>query len=332
MWLKQPLKALAFLMLLGLALNHSVNAYVQFITLLILMNSLLALGLNLVNGFTGQFSLGHAGFMAVGAYFTAYASMNWSFLTGPSQILEIFIFTSLSGLLAAFFGYIVGLPSLRLKGDYLAIVTLGFGEIIRVSLLNFDALGGARGISGIPPFPEFSFGDFTLDRFLTSYFICIVWVIVGFVALWRIKYSQHGLAFLSIREDEMAAESMGIATTKIKVKAFVISSFLAGVAGGLFSYLTNIVTPNSFTFAEKSVSAVMMVVLGGMGSLSGSVLAAAFVTVLPELLRAQPELRMILFSLILILVMIFRPQGLMGEKELPEVISKFWRKYVQRPS
>ena len=315
----------------------AVNDYIQILFLYIVVNSLLALGLNLVNGFTGQFSLGHAGFMAVGAYFAAYASLHWGFLQDGWKALEMILFSLGGGLVAAVFGFIVGQPSLRLKGDYLAIVTLGFGEIIRVILLNIQSLGGAIGISGIAPFPEIHFSTFTINRFLVSFFICMTWGLICFVTLWRLKYSLHGKAFLSIREDEIAAESVGVPTTKLKVRAFVISSFFAGVAGALFAHLTSIITPSSFSFADKSVSSIIMVVLGGMGSLTGSILAAIFVTVLPELLRDLQNLlgidiRMILFSATLILVMIFRPQGLLGEREIPDFINHFWKKYVRRAS
>ncbi|MBK7959877.1 MAG: branched-chain amino acid ABC transporter permease [Bdellovibrionales bacterium] len=334
---RKPLLIFALISLLGIFLAFAVNDYIQILFLYIVVNSLLALGLNLVNGFTGQFSLGHAGFMAVGAYFAAYASLHWGFLQDGWKALEMILFSLGGGLVAAVFGFIVGQPSLRLKGDYLAIVTLGFGEIIRVILLNIQSLGGAIGISGIAPFPEIHFSTFTINRFLVSFFICMTWGLICFVTLWRLKYSLHGKAFLSIREDEIAAESVGVPTTKLKVRAFVISSFFAGVAGALFAHLTSIITPSSFSFADKSVSSIIMVVLGGMGSLTGSILAAIFVTVLPELLRDLQNLlgidiRMILFSATLILVMIFRPQGLLGEREIPDFINHFWKKYVRRAS
>lgn len=337
MWWRKPLLIFALISLLGIFLAFAVNDYIQILFLYIVVNSLLALGLNLVNGFTGQFSLGHAGFMAVGAYFAAYASLHWGFLQDGWKALEMILFSLGGGLVAAVFGFIVGQPSLRLKGDYLAIVTLGFGEIIRVILLNIQSLGGAIGISGIAPFPEIHFSTFTINRFLVSFFICMTWGLICFVTLWRLKYSLHGKAFLSIREDEIAAESVGVPTTKLKVRAFVISSFFAGVAGALFAHLTSIITPSSFSFADKSVSSIIMVVLGGMGSLTGSILAAIFVTVLPELLRDLQNLlgidiRMILFSATLILVMIFRPQGLLGEREIPDFINHFWKKYVRRAS
>ncbi len=332
MWWRKPFLAFLSLVGVGFILNWSVNDYIQLTFLYIVVNSLLAMSLNLVNGFTGQFSLGHAGFMAVGAYFAAYASQHWSFLPESGKIIEIIFFSLGAGFTAAAFGLLVGQPSLRLRGDYLAIVTLGFGEIIRVALLNFPALGGAIGISGIAPFPAIKIGWIQLDNFIVSYLVCISWGLFCFMSLWRLKFSQHGRAFFSIREDEIAAESLGVPTTRLKVRAFVIASFFAGVAGALFAHLTSIITPSSFSFAEKSISAVIMVVLGGMGSLSGSILAASLVTILPELLRGLQEIigvdiRMILFSLTLILVMIFRPQGLMGEQEIPDLFARIRKKY-----
>lgn len=334
---RKPLVTLAVIFLFGLVLDIAVNDYIQILFLYVVVNSLLALGLNLVNGLTGQFSLGHAGFMAVGAYFAAYGSLHWGFLNDGWKALEMILFSLGGGLVAAVFGFIVGQPSLRLKGDYLAIVTLGFGEIIRVALLNIQSLGGAIGISSIAPFPEIHFSTFTVSRFLVAFAICMAWGLVCFASLWRLKFSLHGRAFMSIREDEIAAESVGVPTTKLKVRAFVISSFFAGVAGALFAHLTSIITPSSFSFADKSVSSIIMVVLGGMGSLTGSILAAIFVTVLPELLRDLQNLfgvdiRMILFSLTLILVMIFRPQGLLGEREITDFLSHFWKKYARRSS
>ncbi|MES3036525.1 MAG: branched-chain amino acid ABC transporter permease [Bdellovibrionota bacterium] len=320
-WFKNPILSLIAMLIVGLIFNFSVNAYIQITILFIMVNCILALSLNLVNGLTGQFSLGHAGFMAVGAYFAAYAGLNWSFGSPSLLAFQFFLYTLGGGILAAICGYLVGLPSLRLKGDYLAIVTLGFGEIIRVTLLNIDTLGGARGISGIPSFPEYDPVIFT--SFFTSYIFASIWLIICFFFLWRIMQSQNGRAFLSVREDEIAAEALGVNTTKAKVRSFVISSFFAGVAGALYAHLTNYISPSSFTFLQ-SVNVVIMVVLGGMGSFSGAILAAAFVTIAPELLRSLQavtgvDLRMVIFSLCLILIMIFRPKGLMGEKELTDV-------------
>jgi branched-chain amino acid transport system permease protein len=319
---KFPFISLIVLIIVGFIFDFGFNSYVHLILLFSLVNCLLSMSLNLVNGYTGQFSLGHAGFMAIGAYFTAYASTKWNFMPESLRFVEFFLFAIGAGLVAAVAGFLVGLPSLRLKGDYLAIVTLGFGEIIRVTLLNMDFLGGPRGYSGIP-----SFGSF-----IYSYSFAAVWLIICFFAIWRVMHSTYGRGFLSVREDEIAAESMGINTTRMKVRAFVMSSFFAGVAGALYAHFTNFISPSSFTFL-MSVNIVIMVVLGGMGSMTGSIVAAFIITALPEALRplqdlTGTDLRMVIYSLALILVMILRPQGLFGEYEITEV----WRKYVRRSS
>ena len=318
--LKNPLLAFIGVLILGVGFNFGFNEYIQILVLLTTVNCLMAMSLNLVNGYTGQFSLGHAGFMAIGAYFTAYASTKWNFLPENLHAVSFFIWTIGSGLLAAFAGLLVGLPSLRLKGDYLAIVTLGFGEIIRVSLLNMDFLGGPRGYANIPGF----------DSFMMSYGFAVLWILVCFFTIWRLMKSSYGRGFLSVREDEIAAEATGINTTGMKVRAFVLSSFFAGVAGALFAHFTNFINPSSFTFLQ-SVNAVIMVVLGGMGSMTGSIVAAIVVTALPEALRPLQELtgvdlRMVIYSLSLVLVMILRPKGLFGELEITDL----WRKYVRR--
>lgn len=302
----------------GIAVNFMLDSFIQLMLILILINMILAMSLNLVNGYTGQFSLGHAGFMATGAYFSAYLSTHIPLLPAPFDILNFAFFALCGGLLAAGAGYVVGLPSLRLRGDYLAIVTLGFGEIIRVILLNTPAVGGARGMYGIPGPLE--------NKFLSGYFHASFWVVTTFFVIWRLVKSTHGRAFLSVREDEVAAEAMGINTTKTKVRAFVISSFFAGVAGAIFAHFTNYLNPSSFAFS-RSVDVVIMVVLGGMGSLSGSILAAIFITIIPELLRPLQEitgvdLRMVIYALSLILLMILRPKGLFGSKEITDYVRK----------
>lgn len=317
---RNPLLALLALIALGGVANFGFNAYIQLTMLFIVVNSLMGMSLNLVNGYTGQFSLGHAGFMAIGAYFSAYASTHWNFAPAPFELLNFFVFTLGAGIIAAIAGFLVGQPSLRLKGDYLAIVTLGFGEIIRVALLNMDFLGGARGLGGITAFPSFWVG-FSFAGF---------WAIICFFTIWRLVHSSHGRGFLSVREDEIAAEAMGVNTTKMKVRAFMVSSFFAGVAGAIFANVTNYISPSSFTFLT-SVNAVIMVVLGGMGSMSGSIVAAMFITILPELLRPLQDLtgvdlRMVIYSLSLIIIMILRPSGLFGESE----ITQFWRRRGQR--
>ena len=277
------------------------------------INAILAVALNWVNGLSGQFSLGPAGFMAVGAY-TA-ASVNVFLLSGlhgtfVGDQVALLISLVAAALVSALVGYLVGLPTLRLRGDYLAIVTLGFGEIIRVVILNIQAVGGARGFVGIP-------GS-------TSAFLVVFILGLCVLATHRFVRSSHGRALLAVRENEIAAEAMGVNTTVFKVNIFVISSAVTGVAGGLFAHYLQYINPSSFDFM-RSVEIVIMVVLGGMGSISGSILAAFLLTLLPEALRPLQQwtgvdLRMVLYSLSLILMMLWRPKGLFGRKELWEMV------------
>ena len=307
-----PAAVLVVLAALNAWLPRAVNPYVFQVLILVGINIILAVPLNLVNGFTGQFSIGHAGFMAVGAYVSAMFSLAVGVPTVASlagagvpavaaQGAMLLVALVLGGLAAAVAGWLVGLPSLRLRGDYLAIVTLGFGEIIRVLILNIEAVGGARGLPGIPPWADF------------------FWVFLGVavvITLARnLAHSTHGRAMFAIRDDEIAAEALGVDTTRYKVAAFVIGAFFAGVAGGLFAHYLSYLNPNTFTFL-KSIEVIAMVVLGGMGSLSGSVLAAIVLTLLPEVLRPVKDYRMVIYSLLLIVLMIARPQGLLGTREL----------------
>ena len=285
---------------------NRIDDYYLDILLNIGINIILAVSLNLVNGHTGQFSLGHAGFMAVGAYTAASVTLFLGepilrLLGGEStfSIAVLFLAALLAGgLLAAGAGLVVGVPSLRLRGDYLAIVTLGFNEIIRVILQNTNAVGGARGLSGIANYTNF-FWTFGLAS-LTIYVIA------------SLVDSTYGRGFLAVRDDEIAAEAMGINTTKFKVIAFVIGAFFAGIAGGLYAHFRRYITPEGFNFL-KSVDVVVMVILGGMGSTQGVVLAAIVLTVLNEFLRQFEQYRMVIFSLLLVIMMILRPQGLIGD-------------------
>jgi branched-chain amino acid transport system permease protein len=266
---------------------------------------ILAVSLNLVNGLTGQFSIGHAGFMALGGYVSAVIMMR-----GPQDdpYRIFFVMAVLAGAsAAALAGYIVGKPSLRLRGDYLAIVTLGFGEIIRVVIENTSFFGGAIGLSPIPHRADFAW----------------IWavVIITLLVAKRLRDSTHGRAFLSVREDEVAAEAMGIDTTGYKVRAFVISAFFAGVAGALSGAFEGNLAPQSFTFV-RSFEIVAMVVLGGMGSITGATIAAVVLTILPEYLRALANLRMVIYSVALIVLMLVRPRGLLGTWELWDFIRK----------
>lgn len=328
--LKIPVLSFIACLLIGLAFELGFSPFVQLMVMYVMVNMILGMSLNLVNGFTGQFSLGHAGFMAIGAYVSAYLSLNYPPLAGMAAYLSFLIYAFIGGLAAAFAGLVVGLPSLRLRGDYLAIVTLGFGEIVRVILLNLDVVGGARGLGEIPAVPRVTFEAFSISRFYSTYIIASIWVLITFFVIYRLIRSSYGLTFMSVRDDEIAAEAMGVNTTRTKVWAFIISSFFAGVAGSLFAHVANYLNPSTFSFL-MSVNAVIMVVLGGMGSLTGSILAAVFITLMPEVLRPLQamtgvDLRMIIYSLSLVLLMIWRPQGLFGNKE----INQIWRRYVKR--
>ena len=313
------------LVALNIVLPKVTNPYYFQVLMLIGINIVLAVSLNLVNGFTGQFSIGHAGFMAVGAYTSAMFTLklgqplaaSWHFLPGPvAEGLALLMALVAGGLLAAVAGWIVGLPSLRLRGDYLAIVTLGFGETIRVLILNIDAIGAARGLPGIPQY--------------STFFWVFGTAVLVIVMARRIATSTHGRALFAIRDDEVAAEALGVDTTRYKVLAFVLGAFFAGVAGGLFAHFLSYLNPSSFTFL-KSIEVIAMVVLGGMGSISGSVLAAILLTLLPEVLRPVKDFRLVIYSLMLIILMITRPQGLLGTREL-DITGWLHKLFGRRPA
>ncbi|WP_342525643.1 branched-chain amino acid ABC transporter permease [Chryseomicrobium sp. FSL W7-1435] len=278
----------------GLILSGMIGNYEINNLIFISINIILAVSLHLVIGVTGQFSIGHAGFMAVGAYLSAIVTMKLE--------LPFIVAILVGGLVAALAGLIVGIPSLRLRGDYLAIATLGFAEIIRIIFLNIDYVGGAAGMQ---------VGKMTNWTYTFFFMLITILVIVNFTR------SRHGIAAISIREDEIASDAMGINTTYYKVVAFVIGSFFAGVAGALFAHNFYIVLPSQFGFL-KSVDILILVVLGGLGSLSGAVISAIFLTLVSTFLQNYPETRMIIYSLVLIIVMLYRPQGLMGTKEITD--------------
>jgi branched-chain amino acid transport system permease protein len=270
-----------------------INRYYGGILVLVCINMVLALSLNLITGFTGQLCLGHAGFMSIGAYAGAMVSIKLQ--------LPFVVALLIGGLIAAIIALIIGIPTLKLTGDYFAITTLGVGEIIRVIITNLDSLGGPRGLPGIP----------SKTNFTWAYFIMIISAII----IYNIIHSSQGRAMISIRENEIAAEAMGVNTTKFKVMAFVIAAFFAGVAGALYSHYAGFIVPDSFNFI-KSIEILTFVVFGGMGSLSGTFIATTLLTLLPEALRDLKDLRMIIYPLALVVLMIFRPEGLMGSKEL----------------
>ncbi len=304
--------ALIFVWALQYTIADGFDPYLFSIVMYSGVNIIMAVSLNLVNGINGQFSMGHAGFMAVGAYASALITTS-VFEANPeiNHYAQVGIFLGslmVGGIFAATIGYLVGLPSLRLRGDYLAIVTLGFGEIIRVVLLNMNIVGGARGMPGIPQMSTFGW--------------VFTFVILTVFCISRIINSARGRVFLSIREDEIASEAMGVNTTQGKVQAFAIGAFFAGIAGGLYAHYLQFLVPQTFDF-NRSFEIIIMVVLGGMGSISGSIVAAVFLTGIREALRplqeyTQVDFRMVIYSLVLIILMLTKPNGLFGRREITD--------------
>ncbi len=285
--------AVIFAILQGLIFADIIGPFWELNLVLIGINIILATSLNMINGYTGQFSMGHAGFFAIGAYMGAIMTVK----LGYGIVVALVVGTVSAGII----GFLVGLPTLRLNGDYLAIATLGLGEIIRICILNIDYVGGAAGLMGIP----------RLTTFAMTFWImtAILFFIKNF------KNSAHGRACLAIRENEIAADTMGIDTTKYKVMAFTLGASFAGTAGVLFSHYFFIAHPASFTFM-RSFDILTMVVLGGLGSMTGSVTGAVLLTFISAALSDFPEWRMVIYSVALIVLMLHRPQGLFGSKEL----------------
>ncbi|MFD9624862.1 branched-chain amino acid ABC transporter permease [Peribacillus muralis] len=291
-WLSIVVALIFFAIMQFFIANGMLNPFYINTLMFIGINIMLATSLHLIIGITGQFSIGHAGFLAVGAYASAVMTMKLEF--------PFIVAVLAGGIFAAVAGMVIGIPSLRLKGDYLAIATLGFGEIVRIILLNIEYVGGASGMQ---------------VSHLTTWPWVFACVMITVIVIRNFTNSTHGRACISVREDETAADAMGINTTYYKVAAFVIGAFFAGVAGSLYAHNFYIIQPSNFGFL-KSFDILIFVVLGGLGSLSGSVLAAILLTIVTTFLQDYPETRMIIYSLVLILMMIFRPQGLMGTREI----------------
>lgn len=313
---------LAAVALLFLLINYLISSGMlprryQSILMFIFINIILAASLNLTTGFLGQIALGHAGFMSIGAYTGALFSI---YVTQIPENPRFLISLLVGGVFAAFFGFLVGVPALRLKGDYLAIITLGFGEIIRSIIENLSITGGAQGLKGIPK----------LARLNTVYIVMVICVAIMFTFV----RSRHGRAITAIREDDIASEASGINNTYYKVLAFVIAAFFAGVAGAIYGQYLTVLGAANFNF-NKSIDILVMVVLGGMGSLTGSIVAAIGLTALPELLRSFSDYRMVIYSVVLVVVMIFKPSGLLGRYEfsLTRAIGRlFGRKGSKTPA
>lgn len=322
---------LLWLVLSTLIQNGTITNYWSGILITVGINIILAVSLNVATGYLGQLPLGHAGFMAVGAYaggiFMKAMPVQELLKAGNTAAVIPYILLAIviSAIISGIFGLIIGIPALRLRGDYLAIITLGFGEIIRVVLTNIDSIIGVDftyGAAGLKRIPKYS--TFTLV------FICVV---VACFIIHTIMKSRHGRAILSIREDEIASESVGVRTTYYKTFAFVLSAMLAGIAGCLYAGYLGSLYPSTFKFM-KSIEILVMVVLGGMGSMLGSILSATVLTILPELLRSFSDYRMVVYSLALVIMMIFRPKGLLGSYDfsLSRVLERFLGRFQRGKS
>ena len=288
------LSAIAFILVSVLINIGLLGSYYQITLYNICINIILAVSLNLIIGICGQFSLGHAGFMCIGAYSAAILVKSMPNMGGFAIGIVIGL------VISAIAALIVSIPTLRLRGDYLAIATLGFSEIIRIIVLNMEITNGAAGITGIPQ--------------LTSWPLLFIVMVLSIIIVTNFGRSRQGRACISIREDEIASEAMGVNTTKYKTMAFVICAMLASVAGALYACNFFVIQPDLFNF-NKSIDILVMVVFGGMGSITGSLIAAIFIGILNTVLQSFSSIRMIIYGLALVGIMIFRPGGLLGTKE-----------------
>lgn len=285
----------------------------QFTSLLvpIAVNIMLAVSLNLVTGFLGELSLGHACFMSIGAYSSAIFTVN----TNMPGALQFLIAIAIGGIMAAIFGFLIGVPVLRLRGDYLAIVTLGFGEIIKSILIAMGGItNGAKGLSKIPLYSNYK-----------NYTLVYIIMVISIFMITNLVKSRDGRAICAVRDNDIATESIGIKVSAFKIKAFVISAFFAGIAGVLYAHNVGIIKPTTFDY-NQSIEILVIVVLGGMGSIQGSIIAAVILTVLPELLRGADNYRMLLYSIALILIMIFNhskiKEGLMENRTFAKLLNR----------
>lgn len=285
--------------------------YITGMVIIALLTIIIVTALNLATGFMGEFSIGHAGFMSIGAYSSAVVTLA---LGNKIPGLLLFIIAILVGaVVTAFIGFLVGIPALRLRGDYLAIVTVAVAEIVRVAFCNFTITGGGKTLSGIAK--------------LSDYHYVFVVMVLCVTFMYMFIRSRFGRAVMAIREDYIAASASGINVTNYKVMTFTISAMFAGVAGAIYAHYMTAMIPNTFSFM-KSSEYLTMVILGGSGSLTGSIIGAAVLSALPEALREFSSYRMLMYSVVLVLVMIFKPSGIFGTYEfsLPRVLNKIFGK------
>ncbi|WP_034629281.1 branched-chain amino acid ABC transporter permease [Desulfotruncus alcoholivorax] len=283
-------------------LDGLLPAYYESIIITVGIYIILALGLNLITGVTGQLSLGHAAYMCIGAYTSAIVSMKLG--------LPFIVALLCAGIVAAIFGIFIGFPVLRLTGDYLAICTLGFGEILKSILFNMPYVGGAMGMAGIPP--------------KTTLLNTIIIALIVIIVMVRMERSRFGRSLVAIREDEIAAECMGINAFRYKLQMFAIGTFTAGLGGALWAHKIMVLQPRDFGFM-KSIEILNMVVLGGLGSIPGTILGATLLTAIPEILRFSSEYRMVIYGALLVIMMIFRPHGLMGNTDFNKLAKRTFR-------
>lgn len=274
-----------------------INSYTQFVLITVGINIILSASLNLVNGYMGEFSVGHAGFMSLGAYASAVMTTKWF----PDASWAFFPSVLFGGTVAALIGFLLALLSFKTRGDYLAIITLAFLMIVKSAFENIPYVGGPRGLLGI-------------DKHTTLVWT-LFWVVITLWVIRNLVYSKFGRAVVAIREDEIAANAMGVRTREAKILAFVVSSFFGGVAGALFAHQIQFINPSSFDII-KSTEILVMVYLGGVGSLAGSILGAVIFTFLAQALQPLGTWRMVIMPLILVFLMLFRPRGIMGLREL----------------
>lgn len=302
--------ALSYILIFVLINGGLLNRQFTSLIVPIGINIMLAVSLNLITGFLGELTLGHASFMSIGAYTGALITLN---MNAPIYV-EFPLAIIVGGLMAAIFGFIIGMPVLRLNGDYLAIVTLGFGEIIKSVLNSLSITNGAKGLSKIPLYSNYK--NFTL---------VFIFVVATVLIITNIVKSRHGRAITAIRDNSIATESIGIKVSKYKIIAFVISAFFAGIAGVLYAHNVGILKPTTFDY-NKSIEILVIVVLGGMGSIRGSIIAAIVLTVLPELLRGADDFRMLLYAIVLITLMLFNHSkikaGLMENRTIGKLFKK----------
>lgn len=298
-----------------------VNQYILRIVIMIGIYSMLALGLNILTGYTGQVSLGHAGFYAVGAYTASLMALKLG--------ANFFVATLAGALLSSICGLLLGLPTLRLKGTYLSIVTLGFGEIVKMITMNWDKVtNGTLGLKSIPK-PSIFGIKMTLANNGLYYMMLVLVALISLACILIVK-SKIGRAFMSIKEDELAATMMGIKTTQYKILAFVLSAFITGIAGAFYASMIGFIDPNSFTF-DISTLIISIVILGGMGTIRGMFLGSAILIAFPEISRFMMDYRFVVYGIVLVVMMRYRPQGLLGWKsQMPYKLPKLARQELER--